>query len=181
METQIRLLDFLISLVALILLTPLLALLFLVCFADTRRPIFTQKRVGKSELPFTIYKFRTMKPGAGDIPTHLVSASLITKVGKFLRTYKLDELPQLINVLVGNMSLVGPRPSLPSQKELISVRRQFGVQNLKPGITGPAQIKGIEMSDPLGLVKEDVKLLENFNFNFYFTCILKTIMRLRNF
>lgn len=181
MIVQIRLLDFFISLVALILLAPLLVLLFFVCFFDSGSPIFTQKRVGKSEKLFTIYKFRTMKPGTADLPTHLVSPSMITKAGQFLRIYKLDELPQLLNVFLGDMSLVGPRPSLPSQKELISVRKQLGVHKIKPGITGPAQIKGIEMSKPLELGKEDAKLLQHLNYNFYFKCIFETIIRLRNF
>ena len=117
--------------------------------------IFRQVRVGQEGKEFTCYKFRTMQVGTPNRASHEVSASAVTGVGQFLRRTKLDELPQLFNVLAGQMSFVGPRPCLPSQTELIEARRRRGVLAMVPGITGLAQINGIDMSDPERLSRED--------------------------
>jgi O-antigen biosynthesis protein WbqP len=118
-------------------------------------PIFTQDRVGRAKKTFRIFKLRTMKASTSNVASHEVSAEQITVSGKLLRKVKLDELPQILNVLLGTMSFVGPRPCLPSQIELIREREALGVFQLRPGITGPAQIKNIDMSTPLLLAKHD--------------------------
>src|SRR5215469_1490888 len=105
-------------------------------------PLFRQARVGRHQKPFVLVKFRTMKPGTASVASHLVDVTSITRWGRFLRQTKLDELPQLWNVLKGEMSLVGPRPCLFNQEELIRERAQRGVFEARPGITGLAQIRG---------------------------------------
>jgi O-antigen biosynthesis protein WbqP len=117
--------------------------------------IFRQVRVGKGGRPFTCYKFRTMYSGTANLPTHEVQASSVTALGKHLRNFKIDEIPQLCNVLVGHMSLVGPRPCLPSQIDLVEARRQLGVLEVRPGITGLAQVRGVDMSDARRLAEID--------------------------
>lgn len=117
--------------------------------------IFRQVRVGRNQTPFTLFKLRTMSVGTGDRASHEVAHSQITRSGAFLRKAKLDELPQILNVLKGNMSFVGPRPCLPSQHVLVSEREKRGVFALRPGITGPAQLAGIDMSTPVELAEAD--------------------------
>ncbi len=117
--------------------------------------VFRQTRVGKDLRPFTLYKLRTMTQGTGDRASHEVASSQITRVGKFLRRTKLDELPQLLNVLSGDMSFVGPRPCLPSQIELVHERQKRDAFSTRPGITGPAQLQGIDMSTPSKLAEVD--------------------------
>ena len=117
--------------------------------------IFAQRRVGREDREFTCYKFRTMSLGTANAATHSVSAAAVTRAGRFLRKTKLDELPQVFNVLRNEMSLVGPRPCLPIQHELISARRQRGVLAIKPGITGLAQVQHVDMSDPNRLAAWD--------------------------
>ncbi|WP_420963227.1 sugar transferase [Brucella sp. IR073] len=119
--------------------------------------IFRQVRVGRDQRPFTLYKLRTMSQGTGDRASHEVAASQITRSGHFLRRTKLDELPQLINVLRGDMSFVGPRPCLPSQTELIAERQKRGVFKVRPGITGLAQLQGVDMSTPAKLAEVDAE------------------------
>ena len=119
---------------------------FILCFLDTRSPIFWQKRLGQDQVPFTLIKFRTMTSDTSSVATHLVNPEKITRLGKFLRKTKLDELPQLWNVLSGKMSLVGPRPGLPSQLELTKERQLRKVFSVRPGITGLSQINEIDMS-----------------------------------
>jgi O-antigen biosynthesis protein WbqP len=123
--------------------------------------IFAQKRIGKDEKPFGCLKLRTMYLDTRPLPTHEVGEDAVTKAGRILRDLKLDELPQLWNVLKGEMSLVGPRPCLPSQKELIARRRALGVYSLRPGITGLAQVQGIDMSDPKKLAEKDAEYLRD--------------------
>lgn len=118
-------------------------------------PIFAQTRVGRDEKLFTCLKLRTMHISTANVPTHETKASAVTSVGAFLRKFKLDELPQLLNVLAGEMSLVGPRPCLASQTQLIEARRLRGVFGVRPGITGLAQVMGVDMSDPERLAKID--------------------------
>lgn len=117
--------------------------------------IFAQERIGQNGKPFTCYKFRTMQTGTKQAGTHEVTSDAVTKIGAFLRKTKVDELPQVWNILRGELSLVGPRPCLPVQKDLIMAREQLGVLNVLPGITGLAQINGIDMSDPLRLAQMD--------------------------
>ena len=119
--------------------------------------VFRQVRVGKNGQPFTCYKLRTMYSGTSNVPTHLVEASAVTALGEHLRRFKIDELPQLCNVLIGDMSLVGPRPCLPSQIDLVEARRKLGVLEVRPGITGLAQVNGIDMSDANRLAEIDAR------------------------
>ena len=121
------------------------------------KAIFAQLRVGANGRLFTCYKLRTMYSGTVDLPTHKVAASAITPLGEYLRRFKIDELPQLWNVLIGDMSLVGPRPCLPSQTELVEARRRLGVLDVRPGITGLAQVNGIDMSDANRLAEIDAR------------------------
>jgi O-antigen biosynthesis protein WbqP len=140
------------------------------------RPIFKQKRLGKDKIEFTLYKFRTMKLDTQNEATHLVSSSQITVLGHLLRKSKLDELPQLWNVLNGEMSLVGPRPCLINQHELIKERSKLGIFSVKPGITGLAQINKIDMSIPKYLAKKDAQMISTLSFSKYFYYIYMTIL-----
>ena len=172
---MIRLLDFLFSLFGLVVGFPILILLFVIGLFDTGSPLFRQTRVGRNEKPFTLVKFRTMKKDTASVASHLASSSSITRFGHFLRKTKLDELPQLWNVLKGEMSLVGPRPCLFNQEELIAERKKRGVLNYRPGITGLAQVKEIDMSTPELLARTDAKMLESLTISDYFKYILMTV------
>ncbi|KPD22096.1 sugar transferase [Idiomarina zobellii] len=172
---MIRLLDFCFSLVGLLVASPILVLLALIGFFDTGSPIFRQERVGKNKKPFILVKFRTMKKNTASVASHLASASSITKFGRFLRKTKLDELPQLWNVLKGEMSLVGPRPGLFNQEELTAAREVKGVFDVRPGITGLAQINEIDMSTPELLAETDAKMIKTLNLRSYFHYILMTV------
>jgi lipopolysaccharide/colanic/teichoic acid biosynthesis glycosyltransferase len=119
--------------------------------------LFAQKRVGRDGKVFTCYKFRTMKLGTVEAATNLVSAQAVTGMGHFLRKFKVDELPQILNIFRNEISLVGPRPGLPVQQELIAARQLRGVLALKPGITGLAQVNDIDMSDPEKLARWDAR------------------------
>lgn len=172
---MIRLFDFLLSFAGLVVCTPILAVLWILGWFDTGEPLFRQQRVGRYQKPFTLVKFRTMRPDTASVATHLADASAVTKLGHFLRRSKLDELPQLWNVLKGEMSLVGPRPCLFSQTELIDERESRGVFNARPGITGLAQINGIDMSTPRLLAETDALMLKEIGLRAYFMFILKTV------
>lgn len=142
--------------VGLILSGPLVLLLALLIRLETPGSgVFAQRRVGRNGQEFTCYKLRTMFVGTPDAATHLADGAAVTRIGSFLRKTKLDELPQLWNVLVGDMNIVGPRPCLPNQTELIAARNRRGVLSMRPGITGLAQIQGIDMSDPEKLASVD--------------------------
>ncbi|WP_415883483.1 sugar transferase [Neptuniibacter sp. QD34_54] len=169
-----RFLDIVISFVALFFLWPLLLIVCLIGCFDTGSPVFLQKRVGKNQKLFTLIKFRTMKPDTASVATHLASSSSITKFGHFLRKSKVDELPQLINVLFGSMSLVGPRPCLFNQEELIAERQSRGVFDVLPGITGLSQINQIDMSTPKLLAEWDQKMINSMSLRNYFTYIVAT-------
>ena len=142
---------------------------------DGGSPLFIQVRVGMDQKPFKLVKLRTMKLNTVSMATHLVEASAVTRLGSFLRRSKLDELPQLWNVVKGEMSLVGPRPCLFNQTELIEARRELHVFNVRPGITGLSQIKGIDMSSPLLLAQIDSKMIQNMSISAYFYYLFKTI------
>ena len=170
-----RIFDIFFSFIGLIILGPILIMLLIIGYFDTGSPIFRQERVGMHRKPFRLMKFRSMHLNAPSVATHLASASSITPFGSFLRKSKLDELPQLWNVLVGDMSLVGPRPNLFNQEELIEERYSRGVYSIRPGITGLAQINKIDMSTPKLLAEADAKMIEELNILFYFKYIFLTI------
>lgn len=171
-----RLLDITFSLLGLFFVCPLLLIIAVIGFFDTGSPLFVQVRVGQGKRVFKLIKFRTMRPDTASLASHLVDASSITSLGSLLRKTKLDELPQLWNVLKGDMSLVGPRPCLPNQSELINERDLLGVYSARPGITGLAQINGIDMSTPELLAKTDAKMLETLGLKNYFSYILQTVL-----
>lgn len=151
-----RLFDIILALTLLPLALPISLGAMLVLALEFRaNPLFTQTRVGRHKQPFTIYKLRTMKPDTLDAASHEVKPGQITRAGRVIRRIKFDELPQIINVLRGDMSFVGPRPCLPMQEELVSERERRGIYDLRPGITGPAQLAGIDMSSPTRLAEAD--------------------------
>ena len=172
---MIRLFDFFFSLFGLLLGFPVLLVLMVVGFFDTGSPVFRQERVGRNKKPFTLVKFRTMKKDTASVASHLASASAITPFGRFLRRTKLDELPQLWNVLKGEMSLVGPRPCLFNQEELIAERESRGVLAARPGITGWAQVNDIDMSTPQLLAETDQRMLRSLTVGAYFRYIFMTV------
>ena len=171
-----RPLDILFSATGLVVASPLLIGAAAIGYLDTGSPLFIQERVGKDQKPFNLIKFRTMKVSTESVASHLVDNTSITKLGKVLRKTKLDELPQLINVLKGEMSLVGPRPNLFNQKDLIEAREQIGVYEVLPGITGLAQLSGIDMSTPERLAKKDKEMIDTINLKNYFSYILNTAL-----
>lgn len=171
-----RLLDIFLALCGLVLLWPLLLVLLIIGLFDTGAPLFKQVRVGRNQQPFVLFKLRTMKPDTLSIATHLVSNDAITSYGRFLRKCKLDELPQLWNVLRGDMSMVGPRPGLFVQEELTKARDQLGVFHARPGITGLAQVNEIDMSTPVLLAETDAKMLQTLTLSSYFKYILMTVV-----
>lgn len=173
---MIRLCDFVFAIIGLVFGLPLLLLVLVIGFFDTGSPLFLQRRVGRSQRPFILVKFRTMKPNTASVASHLADSSAITPLGRFLRRTKLDELPQLWNVLKGEMSLVGPRPCLFSQKELIAEREQRGVLDARPGITGLAQINDIDMSTPRLLAETDAKMIAGMSIRNYFYYIVMTVL-----
>ena len=173
---MIRKFDFFLALLGLVSLMPLIVLILLILYMDNQSPLFFQRRIGKNLKIFTLIKFRTMRKGTKDSATHLVDSSRITHIGAILRKTKLDEIPQLFNVLKGEMSFVGPRPCLPSQYELINLRKKLDVHRCLPGITGLAQIKGIDMSNPSLLAKTELEMIKNYNFKNYFYFIFKTLI-----
>jgi lipopolysaccharide/colanic/teichoic acid biosynthesis glycosyltransferase len=170
-----RVLDVVFSIFGLLLSCPLIAIIFIFCLFDTGRPLFLQRRVGKNKKPFVLVKFRTMSVDTASVASHLASSSSITKIGGFLRKTKLDELPQLWNVLKGEMSLVGPRPNLFNQEELIMERDSLGVYTARPGITGLAQVSDIDMSTPTLLAKTDARMIKEMSVANYFKYIFQTV------
>ena len=172
---MIRIFDFIFALIGLVLGVPVLLVLWGIGLFDTGSPIFLQERVGRNRKPFTLIKFRTMKKDTASVASHLANADAITPFGRFLRRTKLDELPQLWNVLKGDMSLVGPRPGLFNQEELTLERDQRGVLKVRPGITGLAQISDIDMSTPKLLAETDARMLTDLTIGSYFRYIFLTI------
>jgi O-antigen biosynthesis protein WbqP len=162
-----RIIDFLLSLIGIIVLSPVLLLLCLAIKIDSKGPIiFKQKRVGKNKTHFNIYKFRTMKIDTPkEMPTHLLEDPdfYITKVGKFLRKTSLDELPQLFNIIKGDMAVIGPRPALWNQYDLIEERDKYGANDIRPGLTGLAQISGRDELEIPIKAKLDGKYTDNIS------------------
>jgi hypothetical protein len=173
---MIRLFDIFFSIFGLLFLLPLFFLISVIGFFNTGSPLFLQQRLGLNLKIFTLVKFRTMKLDTLSVGTHLADLSNVTRFGYFLRKSKLDEIPQLWNVLIGNMSLVGPRPCLLNQRKLIMERKKRGVFLVRPGITGLAQVNGIDMSTPTFLAKTDLRMIRQMNLFYYFYYILITFL-----
>ena len=173
---MIRLLDVVFSLLGLVFGFPALLVIYLLGLFDTGSPVFKQERVGRNQKPFILVKFRTMSVDTASVASHLASTASITKLGGFLRKTKLDELPQLWNVLKGEMSLVGPRPGLFNQLELTQAREAKGVFDVRPGITGLAQVNDIDMSTPELLAETDAKMIKEMNIKNYFKFIFQTVL-----
>lgn len=171
-----RFFDIILSLIGFVGTLPIVLIFIILGYFDTGSPIFVQERVGRYKKPFKLIKFRTMKVDTASVASHLASASSITKLGRFMRKTKIDELPQLINVLKGEMSLVGPRPNLFNQYELINEREKLNVYDVLPGITGLAQIQKIDMSTPELLAETDKYMIDNLTTSRYFEYIIKTAM-----
>lgn len=156
-----RLFDFILALISLVVLGPLLLVVSICIKLDSAGPIFfTQRRIGKNDQEFLMYKFRSMIIGTPNVATDKLtnSNSYITKVGYYIRKYSVDELPQLINILNGDMSFVGPRPALYNQYDLRQMRNKAAISEIKPGLTGWAQING----------RDEISLEEKVNFDLYY-------------
>src|SRR5699024_9783024 len=168
------------SLVGLIVLSPLIIILVLGIKLDSSGPIlFKQKRIGIYKSHFNILKFRTMKiETPKDIPTHLLKDPdmYITRMGKFLRKTSLDELPQILNILIGQMSIIGPRPALWNQYDLIRERDKYGANNILPGLTGWAQIKGRDELPIRTKAQLDGEYVENLSIKFDIKCFFGTLI-----
>lgn len=172
----IRALDVVAAFAGLVLTAPLVLGLAVAIRSGSPGPgLFAQTRLGQGERPFTCYKLRTMSVGTVSAATHEVSAAAVTPLGRTLRRLKLDELPQLWNVLIGEMSLVGPRPGLPTQLELREARRALRIFRLRPGVTGPGQVAGIDMSDPLRLATLDATFTNRPALTAYVKYVLLTV------
>jgi O-antigen biosynthesis protein WbqP len=172
---MLRFFDILFSFFCLLLGLPLLLAIYVIGLFDTGSPLFCQERVGYNQIPFTMIKFRTMRLDTASVASHLADASAITPLGRFLRRTKLDELPQLWNVLKGDMSLVGPRPCLFNQTELISERSSRAVFSAKPGITGLAQVNKVDMANPKLLAEIDARMLKELTVSTYLKYIFMTV------
>jgi lipopolysaccharide/colanic/teichoic acid biosynthesis glycosyltransferase/nucleoside-diphosphate-sugar epimerase len=171
----LRILDVLLAASGLLVLWPLMLLVGVLGWVDTRSPLFLQERVGRNQKRFVLMKFRTMKVDTESVATHLASRASITPFGRFLRRTKLDELPQLWNVLRGEMSMVGPRPGLFNQHELTYEREKRGVYTVRPGITGLAQVNKIDMSTPVLLAETDQQMIQTLTLANYFKYIFQTV------
>ncbi len=172
-----RTFDFLTAALGLAVLWPVIAIAAVLIRRETPGPaIFAQTRVGRGGESFTCYKLRTMRRDAEQVPTHMAAASSVTPLGAKLRRLKIDELPQLWNVVRGEMALVGPRPCLPSQKELVELRMRQGALNVLPGITGLAQVQGLDMSDPARLAEIDGQYVRTATFFGDLQLILQTLL-----
>jgi O-antigen biosynthesis protein WbqP len=172
---MLRFFDSVLSLFGLVFGLPVLLAIYILGLIDTGSPLFKQKRVGRGKRVFVLVKFRTMSIDTASVASHLASSASITKIGGFLRKTKLDELPQLWNVLMGEMSLVGPRPGLFNQIELTAARDARRVFNVRPGITGLAQVSHIDMSTPELLAETDAKMIKEMSIKNYFKYIFQTV------
>ena len=172
----IRIIDIILSISIILISLPLLLLVYLLLYLQYGSPLFFQERVGKNLKKFTLIKFRTMMIGTNNLPTHIVDHSRITPIGKIIRKAKIDEIPQFINVIKGEMSIVGPRPCLLTQEELIYERKKLNIHKVIPGITGLAQIKGIDMSNPKLLAEVELNMIKSFSIRKYFYYFLKTLI-----
>ena len=175
-----RVIDIVISGLAIVVLSPVLLLIAIAIKLDSKGPVlFKQKRVGKNKSHFMIYKFRSMYVDApSDMPTHLLKdpTAMITKVGAFLRKTSLDELPQLFNIFKGEMAIVGPRPALWNQYDLIEERDKYGANNIRPGLTGWAQINGRDELEIDEKSKLDGYYVKNMSFGLDVKCFFGTFL-----
>lgn len=173
-----RLLDIIVSTAGLIAAVPIIAVIAIIIRLETPgNPFYGQTRVGRDEQPFTIWKLRSMHRGTPSRGTHEVAAAALTGTGRFIRKTKLDELPQLFNILRGHMTLVGPRPCLPNQSDVIAERRKENVFAARPGVTGLAQIRGIDMSMPVELAKCDRTYLDTQSLGLDLSICVQTLTR----
>ncbi|MDI6414267.1 sugar transferase [Solobacterium moorei] len=174
-----RLIDLVLSVCGLIVLSPLLIAIVIAIKLDSKGPvIFKQKRVGKNKTYFNIWKFRTMRTDAPkDMPTHLLFSpdAYITKIGKFLRQTSLDELPQILQIVVGKMAIIGPRPALWNQYDLIEERDKYGANDITPGLTGWAQVNGRDELEIPVKAKLDGEYVEKMGFMMDCKCFIMTI------
>ena len=174
-----RIIDFLLALSAFVVLLPLLCILAIIIKIDSKGPVlFKQKRVGKGKKFFSMYKFRTMRTDAPkDTPTHMLSNPeiYITKVGKVLRKTSLDELPQILNIIKGDMAIVGPRPALWNQDDLVAERDKYGANDVLPGLTGWAQINGRDELEIVDKARLDGYYCEHFGLGMDIKCFFGTI------
>ena len=176
-----NILDFVISLLAIIILSPFFLIFTLIIKLESKGPVFfKQERIGKNKKHFKIYKFRTMRTDTPkDMPTHMLrnAKTYITKFGGFMRKTSIDELPQIINILKGEMSIIGPRPALWNQDDLISERDKYNANSIKPGLTGWAQINGRdELPIPIK-AKYDGEYAQKISFLFDLKIFFKTIIK----
>ena len=173
-----RFIDFILSLIGGILLLPAFLIISLAVVIDDPGPVvFKQKRVGKGKKLFWLHKFRSMKVNSPDIPTHLLEnpEQYITRVGKFLRKTSLDELPQVYDILFGKMSIIGPRPALWNQDDLVAERDKYGANDIKPGLTGWAQINGRDELEIPEKARLDGEYVKKMSFLFDCKCFFGTI------
>ena len=177
MRSVKRFADIALALPLLVLASPVVAIAALAIRLTSEGPaLFSQTRLGREEIPFRCRKLRTMVLGTPSGATHEIPQSAVTPLGRILRRYKVDELPQLWNVLAGEMSLVGPRPCLPQQTVLVEHRRKLDVYSIRPGITGLAQVRGIDMSDPAGCAAADAEYLETASAGLDAQILLRTVI-----
>ncbi|MBQ9575177.1 MAG: sugar transferase [Synergistaceae bacterium] len=176
-----RLLDVVLSLSALIVLAPVMIVCALIIKHEDKGPaLFTQKRIGIHKKPFSMYKFRSMRTDTPhDIPTHLLEnpEQYILHCGKWMRKYSVDELPQIFNILRGDMSIVGPRPALWNQYDLIAERDKYAANDIKPGLTGWAQINGRDELEISEKARLDGEYLKRESFTFDLMCIWRTVFK----
>jgi len=175
-----RIIDFILSLVAIVILSPLLLLIAILIKLDSEGPVlFKQKRIGMHKTHFYMLKFRTMGiDSPKDVPTHLLENpdQWITRIGKFLRKTSLDELPQLFNIIKGEMSIIGPRPALWNQDDLIAERDKYGANDVRPGLTGWAQVNGRDELPIEVKARYDGEYVQKMSFMFDLKCLLKTVV-----
>ena len=174
-----RIIDFVLSLFALIVLAvPMIIFALIIKHEDKGSALFTQKRVGRGKKLFNMYKFRSMKLSTPhDVPTHLLAnpEQYILSCGKWMRKYSIDELPQIINILKGDMAIVGPRPALWNQEDLIAERDKYNANDIRPGLTGWAQINGRDELEIPEKAKLDGEYVRRESFMFDILCIIKTV------
>ncbi len=173
---SLRSFDICFAVIGLVLGAPLLAGLCLVSWLDTRAaPIIIQQRLGRDQRKFGLLKFRTLSAGAPLWPAEFVPSNHVSRIGRIMRAAKLDELPQLWNILVGDMSFVGPRPSLLSYELLIDERAKREVYRVRPGLTGAGQVCGVTMARPILLARLDARLVQSMGLRSYFKYIALTL------
>lgn len=175
-----RIIDIFLSIIGIIILSPIFIFFIILIYIDDPGPvIFSQKRIGKNKKYFNLHKFRSMKLNTPhDVPTHMLNNTnnYITKIGRFIRKNSIDELPQLFDILIGNMSIVGPRPALWNQDLLIAERDKYNANDIKPGLTGLAQISGRDTLSIEDKAKLDGEYVNKISFLFDIYCIIKTVI-----